>query len=64
VTIGETHERDYLDCRGPDRPADLFQCAKILGVAPGFGLELVIATGTAYAGILFAVLMTSGIVQV
>ena len=38
----------------------LITCARRLG----FGLGLVMATSTAYAGIMLAVLMTSGILQV
>lgn len=38
----------------------LIACARRLGI----GLGLVLATSTAYAGILLAILMTSGILQV
>jgi len=38
----------------------LKSCARRIG----FGLGLVMATSTAYAGIMLAVLMTSGILQV
>jgi len=38
----------------------LISCARRLG----FGLGLVMATSTVYAGIMLAVLMTSGILQI
>lgn len=48
----------------PTAPPISFNALKPWARSLGFGLGLVIATSTAYAGILFAVLMTSGIVQV
>ncbi len=48
----------------PTAPPISFKALEPWARRLGFGVGLVIATSTAYAGILFAVLMTSGIVQV